>query len=128
MTQNTDPVSAPLDREKAVSAAFLRLLGSTQADAASAAGVSRASLGRWEASSWWPEVQAEASARWLSGLAARARRGLEAGVETDGRLALQVLERLVPELQPPRARLDVRAGPIEEMTDAELYEIIRSGR
>ena len=105
MSQTNSPVGQPNDREKAISAAFLRHVGATQVDAASAAGVDRRTLQRWEQSSWWPDVQRDAADRWLSGLAAQCRRGLEAAVEDDGRLALSVLERLEPALAPARHRV-----------------------
>ncbi len=102
MLEANDPVRAPRNREVAVSVAYLRLQGATQAEAAGATNVDPRTVVRWESCSWWPEVQREASARWLEGLAAAARRGLGAAVSENGALALRVLERLEPALAPPR--------------------------
>jgi len=127
MSQSTDPVSGPRDRETALSVAYLRTLGSTQEEAALAAGVDRRTVQRWEGSSWWPEVRREAADRWLSGVVGRARHALlRALAEPDGNLALKVLERTVPQLAPTErvanqgaiARLDFGA-----MTDEQLSRI-----
>ena len=107
MSERNDPIASPRDREKAISCAYLRHLGHTQAAAASATGIDPRTLGRWEACSWWPDVQREAAERWLAGLASRARRSLETAVETDGRLALSVLERLDIALAPPKLQAAV---------------------
>ena len=126
MSQAVDVTATPRERETAISAAYLRLTGTTQQDAASAVGIDRRTLGRWESCSWWRDIQREASDRWLAGLAARARRGLEAAVERDGSLALRVLERLDPALAPQPTRL--RVGPdtdYEKLTDYELEHIAR---
>ena len=127
MSQSTDPVRGPRDRETALSVAYLRTLGSTQEEAALAAGVDRRTVQRWEGSSWWPEVRREAADRWLSGVVGRARHALlRALAEPDGNLALKVLERTVPQLAPTErvanqgaiARLDFGA-----MTDEQLSRI-----
>jgi len=107
MSETRDPIQRPANRETALSCAYLRLVGSTQAQAAEATGVDPRTLGRWEKCSWWAEVKREAADRWLAGLIAKARRGLELAVPNDGRLALTVLERLIPELAPPRLRASV---------------------
>lgn len=101
MSEANDPVRAPRNREVAVSVAYLRLQGATQAEAARATDMDPRTVVRWESCSWWPELQREASARWLEGLAVAARRGLEAAVSENGALALRVLERLEPALAPP---------------------------
>ena len=118
-----DPVQAPRDPDKAVSAALLRLLGASQADAAGAAGVGERTLRQWETCSWWPEILAEASRRWLDGLAAKARKGLEGAVQVDGRLALNVLERLEPALAPPKVRAAIEHFNMEDLSDAQLSRI-----
>lgn len=111
MSEPADCVAAPRDRETAVSCAYLRLTGSSQAEAAKAAGVDPRTLGRWESCSWWPAIQREAGERWLAGAAAKARRSLLAALEEpDGRLALSVLERLVPELAPARQRVELKGS------------------
>jgi len=123
MSESGDPVTAPRDREKALSAALLRHLGATQVEAANATGVDPRTLGRWEACSWWPAVAREAADRWLAGLAAKARKGLEGAVETDGRLALSVLERLEPALAPAKVRATIETVNYSELTNEQLARI-----
>ena len=65
MSESSDLISAPRDRETALSVAFLRTLGSTQVEAAKATGVDPRTVGRWETCSWWPGVVEEAGSRWL---------------------------------------------------------------
>jgi len=126
MSQSEDLIRKPSDREKALSAAFLRHVGATQSDAASATGIDRRTLQRWESCSWWPDVQREAAERWLAGLASKARVGLESAVVGDGRLALAVLERLEPALAPPRQRVGLSADlDMSHLTDEQLKRIAR---
>lgn len=102
MSESRDPVAAPRDPETALSAAYLRLLGHTQVEAAHATGIDPRTLGRWESCGGWDDVASEAADRWLHGAVAKARRALLAALEQpDGPLALRVLERVVPELAPP---------------------------
>ena len=65
MSERNDPIAHPRDPEKATSAAYLRHLGATQVEAASATGIDPRTLGRWEACAWWPDVQREAAERWM---------------------------------------------------------------
>lgn len=125
MSQTDDREPQPHDREKAIGAAYLRHLGATQIQAASAVGVDRRTVQRWEQLAWWPDVQREAAERWLHGLAARARRGLEAAVDQDGNLALRVLERLEPALAPlpSRVALEVEQPTYKDLTDEQLEQI-----
>ena len=130
MSEHGDPIGAPRDRERALSAGYLRLLGHTQAEAANAAGVDARTLGRWESCSWWRGIQSEAADRWLAGAVGMARRALLRALEApDGRLALQVLERIVPELR-PLERVGYSGGiaklNFDAMTDEQLARI-RSG-
>ena len=100
MSQSTDRVKGPRDRERALSVAYMRTLGSTQEEAALAAGVDRRTVQRWEGSSWWSEVRREAADRWLSGVVGRARHALLRALgEPDGNLARKGRERTVPELE-----------------------------
>ena len=111
MSEITDPIGVPRDREKAMSVAYLRTLGSTQEEAAKAAGVDPRTVGRWEACSWWPDVLREAAERWLAGAIGKARKALlDALDEPDGLLALKVLERVVPELAPASQRMELRGA------------------
>ena len=105
MSDKPNATRGPQDREKAISVAYLRLTGSLQTEAAEAVGVHHDTIGRWEKQDWWPEVVAEASKRWLSGLDAKARRVLMAGM--DASIALKVLERRVTELAPAAQNLNL---------------------
>lgn len=92
----------PWSWDKAVSAAHLRATDHTQEEAAKLAGVGARTLARWEQSPWWPQAMAEALVRWRSGLLAASRKSLAAGVKNDPDLALKIVERLDPELRPPK--------------------------
>ena len=105
MQHNGDVVCKPHNRDKALSVAYLRLLGASQEEAATAAGLHHSTAQRWESCSWWPEIVAEASKRWLSGLVSKARRVLEDGL--DPSLALKVLERTLPELAPATQNMNL---------------------
>lgn len=106
----TIAVTRPANWDRATSAAYLRLLGSSQQEAADQIGVDRVTVTRWEASDWWPSAVAEAKNRWLSGLAAKARTSVELAVPDDARLAMTVLERLEPALN-PKATMEVVGDP-----------------
>jgi transcriptional regulator with XRE-family HTH domain len=96
--------------EKMVSAAYLRLLGHTQEQAATAVGVSERTVWTWENErADWPEVVQEAKERWLSGLAGIARDTLQKALKDaqNGKLALDVIERLDPALLPARMRHEI---------------------
>jgi hypothetical protein len=122
MSESGDPIRGPRDREKALSCALLRHLGATQVEAANANGLDPRTVGRWESCTWWADVQREAADRWLAGLAAKARRGLDRAVGEDGHLALRVLERLEPALAPAKVRVGIDFDP-EKLTDGELARI-----
>ena len=107
MSQDEKGMPTRVDWDKCVSAAYLRYMGKNQTDAAVAVGVVRETLSRWERSPWWTEAQREAEERWLQGLAAKAREGLEEAVSDDGNLALKVLERIDRRLAPPSQRSEV---------------------
>ena len=106
-SHSDDPVKGPRDREKAISVAYLRLTGATQEEAGNVNGLRRETVGQWESCSWWPEIVAEASRRWLSGIEAKARKGLDRGLDRDedGNLSLKVLERRVPGLAPATQKI-----------------------
>ncbi len=128
MSESGDPIGAPRNREKALSAGYLRLLGHTQQEAANAAGVNRRTLQRWECSSWWPGIQHEAEDRWLAGTVGKARSALLQALEQpDGPLALRILERVVPELAPPSQRVELSGALAKidfgRLTDEQLSEI-----
>lgn len=116
--EKNDPVKKPQDYDKALSVAYLRLLGATQETAAERAGVGIRTIRSWEYSDWWPDAIAEASRRWLQGLEAKARAKLEA--DMDASLALKILERRLPELAPPTQRTDLTSAGERLPTSIEV--------
>ena len=116
MPHDEDETQAPQDWEKAYSVGYLRLTGSTQEEAGKEVSVCRDTVMRWESCSWWKDVLAEASRRWLSGLEAKARKTLEEGL--DPVLSLKILERRIPELAPATTRTDVTTDgkPLDSLT------------
>ena len=108
MPKKSGPAPGPQDRDKAISVAYLRLTGARQTEAAESAGISADTVSRWENSDWWPEIIAEASKRWLSGLEAKARLVLQNGM--DANIALKVLERRLPELAPATQKTDLTSA------------------
>lgn len=113
----------PRKWDAAVSSAYLRALGATQARAAKAAGVSERTLRGWECATWWPDALREARDRWLRGIEASARSTLTRELQKDGALALRVLERLDPAFLPPRLQVDVAHIDYTELTDEQLSQI-----
>ena len=100
---------APPYWEKCVLAAYLRMMGATQADAARAVGRSLRTISGWESlKDQWAWALEEARKRWLIDLTHASRAALLGTIkEGNGMLALQVLERIDPELAPAKQRLDV---------------------
>jgi hypothetical protein len=108
-----DDTQAPHDWDKAVSVAYLRLQGASQEAAGNAGGVTRDTVGRWESCSWWPDALAEASRRWLSGLAVNVRNSLVKLTDSKAPEPATVrfaAERIIPGLEPPTNRTDVTSG------------------
>jgi DNA-binding transcriptional MerR regulator len=103
MSGPQDDSRRPKSWDRQVSAAYLRLLGATQSEAAKGVGCSSRTIRRWEREVLWLEAVQEAKRRWLSGVENAARVALlRALQEPDaGLFALRVLERLDPRLAPP---------------------------
>jgi hypothetical protein len=105
--------------DKLVSAAYLRMLGATQKEAATAVGRTDRAIRGWESDTeTWAAARAEARDRWLTDLTDRARGTLLASLknEANGDLALKVLERVDDALLPPKQKLEhggEGGGPIE---------------
>jgi hypothetical protein len=117
MANETYTVSKPNDWDKAVFAAYLRLIGETQKSAARIAGVGKRTLERWEMSEFWHDACEEAARdRWLKHLVTRARMSLTKNIDADGNLALKIVERMDERLLPPAQRLEhsgPQGGPLE---------------
>lgn len=102
-------VSKPRSWDKAVSVAFVRLIGGSQEAAADSAGCARRQIVEWERSPWWPDAVAEARTRWFQGGDQRTMRALyQALSDGDANTARWWADRRIPELQPPKQRL---SGP-----------------
>ena len=108
-----DPVRRPHNWEKAISVAYLRLLGATQEVSAKQAGVGERTLRTWEGCSWWADAIAEARQRWLRGGDAAAMRGLSKALASETEYAATArwwAERRMPELKPPKLQVDADVG------------------
>jgi hypothetical protein len=115
----------PRDWDKAISVAYIRMIGFpnvTQKQAATEAGTSERSVRAWEASPWWPDAQAEARQRWLRGGDAAAMSGILEGMKDPAEYAQMSrywADRRIPELTPPRQRKEHTGpdgGPIQHVT------------
>lgn len=110
MAEGGDEVQAPKDRDRALSVAYLRLTGSSQEEAATAAGVGERTVARWETCSWWPGFLDEAGDRWLAGVKARARKALIRILDAsdpDPATVRFSLERLLPGFEPPKVKAEL---------------------
>lgn len=102
-------LTPPEDFEKAVLVARDRLLGATVKECATQHGLKESEIRTWEKRAWWGAAQDRARKDWFSGLAGKSLQSLEKHVEKDGKLALQIAERLVPELAPAPQAVEVRS-------------------
>ncbi len=126
-------VRKPKNWDKAVSAAYLRVLGSTQADTAKSVGVSERTVRSWEGSKWWPNAESEARNRWLKGIVDQAMAGLsDVLANRDANTVRWVLERRMPEFAPPKMQhhvgislKDLDAETLADMDEAELAALDR---
>ena len=128
MAEKLDVVKKPHSWDKAVSAAYLRLLGLSQRKAARCAGIGERTLARYELSEWWPEACGEAIDRWMKQLEIECRTTIMAAIkEGDVATALKILERIDKRLAPSRQQLRVQHSgrittPARDMSDQELLE------
>jgi len=126
MAEKLDVVTKPHDWDKAVSVAYLRLLGLSQKKAAKGAGIGERTLARYELSEWWPEACREAVDRWMQQLEIEARSTvMQAVKEGDVATAWKVLERIDRRLAPPRLSHGIEhSGRIDtsvrDLSDEEL--------
>ena len=95
VAEKLNVVEKPRDWDKAVSVAYLRLIGLTQKKAASGAGIGVRTLRRYELSDWWPDACGEAVGRWMQQLAIECRTTIMAAVKAgDVVTAVKMLERI----------------------------------
>ena len=117
MAGKLDGVGKPRDWDKAMSAAYLRLIGLSQEEAAKGAGVGERSLQRWEVSDWWPKACEAAADRWIQQLGIECRTTVMIAVKNgDAQTAVKMLERIEKRLAPPRQQHEhtgFEGGPIE---------------
>ena len=126
MAEKLDIVTKSHDWDKAVSVAYLRLLGLSQKKAAKGAGIGERTLARYELSEWWPEACGEAVDRWMQQLAIECRTTIMAAVKSgDVATAVKMLERIDKRLAPPRQELGVQHSgdlrrSVRDLSDEEL--------
>lgn len=85
----------PKHWEKRISAAYLRMLGMTQKDAAKAVGRSERTIRLWEEHGSWKAARDEAADRWLLDITDASRRAvLQQLHASDGNMGLAILQRL----------------------------------
>lgn len=120
----------PTSKKKALRVAQSRALGGTQAQAAKIAGVSEATVGRWERSEWWHQYAERASHVIDDEVVAFALKTvLDKLREGDGTMARWVLERrLSARYGPPLQRQHISGGPLpqetlRDMTDEQLERL-----
>ncbi len=127
LADKLDVILKPHNWDKAVSVAYLRLLGLSQKKAAKGAGIGERTLARYELSEWWPEACREAVDRWMQQLAIECRTTIMAAVKSgDVATAVKMLERIDKRLAPPRQQLGVQHSgdlrrSVRDLSDEELF-------
>ena len=109
----------PLDWDKAVSAAYLRLLDKPREKVVGVVGINERTLFNWEHSPWWHKAQEEAMDKWLHGLRATAMEGAKVFAKTDPTTTRWALDRLVKKLAPPTQKQELTGadgGPIKSVS------------
>lgn len=101
----------PTNWDKRVSVAYLLTTGSTQVEAANAAGCSERVIRDWKNHGTWPAVVAEAHQRWLSGCDAKVKAAIDRLLTlSNEKVVMWYGDRRIPELQPPKTRTEI-SGP-----------------
>lgn len=119
-------VSAPAEWDKAVSCAYLRMMGASQEKAAKGAGVGERTLARWEGCPWWPQAREEARSRWCNDLVDASRARLITSIRNgDTERAVQVLERMDPDFKPMPTEIHVKGliGVVQSLPPKEVARI-----
>jgi hypothetical protein len=123
---NACPERKPANWDKRVSAAYLRMLGATQAEAARAVGCSERTIRRWEMDGTWSRAQQEARDRWMVNMDGQSRAALLKGVRSsDLQTARWFLERTDPRLIPAAQQEPVVNvyQLIQQLTVQQLLEL-----
>lgn len=93
--------------DKVVSAAYLRMIGHTQEEAAIAVGRNERTIRAWESDKeMWARAREEARGRWLHEVEDASRRSVLKAAGRNAELGLKILERIDPALAPPRQKLE----------------------
>jgi hypothetical protein len=110
--------------DKVVSAAYLRIIGHTQAEAAEAVGRNARTIREWEAdTALWNAARDEARDRWLREVTDAARRSVLKAAGRNADLGLKVLERVDPAFA-PKQKLEHTGkdgGPVETASRVVFY-------
>lgn len=126
VAETSDMVAAPLEWDKAVSCAYLRMMGNGQKKTAAAAGVGERTLARWEGCPWWEQARAEARARWMNDVVDASRYTLLTSIQKgDVERAVLVLERMDPSFRPNPTELHVKGlvGVVQQLPPAEVARL-----
>lgn len=100
-----------------VAAAYLRIMGATQKEAAASVGRSERTIRDWETDrEAWAEARAEATDRWLCDVIDASRISVLNGAKRDPDMGFRILERVDPRLAPPKQKHEHSGeggGPVE---------------
>jgi hypothetical protein len=114
--------------EKVVLAAYLRMMGHTQEEAGAAVNRAERTVRVWEADKeLWEKARQEGRRRWYEEAADAARQSVLRGVRRNPELGFRFLEKIDPELAPPKQRHEVTGeggGPMEVTV---IRRIVRPG-
>lgn len=117
--------------DKVVSAAYLRIIGHTQEQAASGVGRSERTIQLWEADAeLWAAAREEARGRWLQATIDASRQSVLKAAGRNADLGLKILERVDPELAPKQRHEHSGAdgGPIRTATSRVNFYLPDNGR
>ena len=115
--------TTPVDWDKVVAAAYLRLRGLSALDCAKGVSCSQRSIRRWMNSDFWPRACEEATKRWMHDLTAASKTTLLKGIRAgDTEKALKILERTEPQLAPPAQQHEIF---IDYMHRTDVVELAR---
>ena len=125
-----DETTQPRDFEKWILAAYLRFLGEPLERVARVVQRTRKTIYSWrQQEAWWNEAKRIAEDRWLDEVRDQARAAVYQQVLAgDGKMGLDLLERLDPRLAPAKQRHDVDGevrvyrGPKKAQTSSEWQE------
>lgn len=131
MSGSHEGVERPKYWDKWVSAAYLRIMGATQIEAAKGVGRSERTLQRWEEDEeTWRAARKEAEDRWLVEVKDASRRSVLKAAGRNAEMGLKILERIDPALAPPKQKVEhggEDGGPIEVVVTRRIVRTASSG-